>query len=415
MNCVVQHLSSMKAPSQDSSCIAKITHELGGRIAILSFAILALAEAIARICFSFFARFAYLISCTQWERGLHISRGQSLHAQLLFSASFASLKCTILPSGLQQFIAILREIRVCRGEDLIQRKLASELQYATMQMEQEKDGPFRYLEGSVGTFASESVGEYQTGVCHFIGSRPTMEDEHLAVSFDLEIGDKIYPVRLFGVFDGHGGNEAALYLKAHLKDKLKKTLLEENESDLSDEGIWNALKRTFVRIDQKFKGSSGSTATVAMVLNGKLWTANVGDSRTILQNGSGTQQLSEDAEPGNPRYKKSIEKRGGVVENQDCPRVNGIAVGRAIGDPISNGALSARPKITMIPLTSIHPNSHLILSCDGIFDVASTRQIGQAVRDHAGESCETLAKNLAYSAFQAGSKDNLSALVIKLS
>ncbi|OGN58689.1 MAG: hypothetical protein A3C42_01330 [Chlamydiae bacterium RIFCSPHIGHO2_02_FULL_45_9] len=51
---------------------------------------------------------------------------------------------------------------------------------------------------------------------------------------------------------------------------------------------------------------SGTTATVAMILDGKLWTANVGDSRTILDNGI---QLSEDAKPTDTHYRKGIENQ----------------------------------------------------------------------------------------------------------
>jgi len=78
------------------------------------------------------------------------------------------------------------------------------------------------------------------------------------------------------------------------------------------------------------------------------------------------------------------------------------------------GAISARPKITVYPLSMIPRGSHLILTCDGIYDVSSTRQVAAAVRIHNNQSAVELAKNIVYSAYQANSGDNLSALIVKL-
>jgi len=162
---------------------------------------------------------------------------------------------------------------------------------------------------------------------------------------------------------------------------------------------------------------SGTTATVAILLDGNLWTANVGDSRTILQDASqGTMQLSEDAKPSDPQYLKGIKKRGGEVFSQ---RINGIlAVGRALGDGNVGPGVSARPKITKIDLSEIRSGSYLILACDGIYDVASTRQIGGFVHKCTQRIWESsslsLARDLVFSAYRAGSQDNLSALVVRI-
>ena len=58
---------------------------------------------------------------------------------------------------------------------------------------------------------------------------------------------------------------------------------------LSDQGIWNGLKQTFVKLNQQFKqmilSGSGTTAVIAMIIDGKIWVANLGDSRAVLSNG----------------------------------------------------------------------------------------------------------------------------------
>ncbi|MBS0626798.1 MAG: protein serine/threonine phosphatase 2C family protein, partial [Verrucomicrobia bacterium] len=164
----------------------------------------------------------------------------------------------------------------------------------------------------------------------------------------------------------------------------------------------------FVKLHEEFKeGRSGTTATVAMILDGKVWIANVGDSRTILDNGI---QLSEDAKPTDPRYQKGIENRGDKVF---LGRINGcLAVARAIGDH-DVGTINPRPKITVYPLSKVLKGGHLILACDGVYNVSSTRQVAAAVWNHKNLSVKELAKNIVYSAYIAGSEDNLSVLLVK--
>lgn len=418
---VNKNLSFIQHAQADTSWVGTAKYEIGGRISSLGVSLLLLAESVGRVCLAALAGIAHLISLGYWEKGFVISKEQWGKALEASSMSWNCFLAVLSPKWLQDRLTHgplsgeTRENRLRIGAELIQGKLEKELRCAQRQMLEEEDGEnFHYLAGNLGVSGAEQVGGCNVGFCHFIGRRPTMEDEHLATAFDLNVNGRNYPVRLFGIFDGHGGDATAKFLKARLKDMLEQTLIELNQNGLTDEGIWNALKLTFVRLNQEFVGESGSTATVAMTLDGKLWTANVGDSRTILVNGEEIMQLSEDAEPTNPRYRKGIENRGGEVRWNFGMRVNGIiAVARAIGDHILNGAISARPKITMIPFERIRQGSQLVLACDGIYDVASTRQVGGAIKGHWNHSPERKAKNLVFSAHQAQSQDNLSAMVVQ--
>ncbi len=303
--------------------------------------------------------------------------------------------------------------------------LAKQMQYGMEQMAKEPVKSFQYHNApSNWDMHEEKVGNYQVGISHDQGERPTMEDEHLATSFNLTIGGKNYPIQLFGIFDGHGGGEASKFVRDHLKMELEKSLQEFNADGLSEKGIWQALKVTMVYLDSAFHAQNptvakraGTTATVAMVLDGKIWTANVGDSRTVLDNNGTPIQLSEDAKPDATRYRRTIEKLGGkvVFDGKKPPRINGdLAVARAIGDHRLQG-VSPRPKITVKPLSEIQQGSHLILACDGIYDVARTKDVVSAV--HANRTCSVgaLARNITYSAYQSRSGDNLSAMVIRIS
>lgn len=314
-----------------------------------------------------------------------------------------------------------REMRVRTGATKIQSKLATALRRANDQMSKECDKTFQYQSDNntlPNKVKAGKVGQYSVGLCHAQGRRPTMEDEHLAAEFRVDIQGKIYTIPLFGVFDGHGGNFVSRFVATHLQAELSAALKKYNPNGLTDEGIWNALKMACVSLDKQIDPilkAQGSTGTFAMILDGKIWTANVGDSRTIIDNGGTPVQLTEDAKPDDPNYAKGIGNRNGVVIDGLPPRVNGIlAVARAFGDHGLNGAVSARPKITALPLRNIRPGSHLVLCCDGVWDVASTRQVARAVHLHSYQTPEVLAKNIVYSAFAAGSTDNLSAMVIRL-
>jgi len=338
--------------------------------------------------------------------------------------------------GLRTLSPEEREHRHREGAKNIQDRLARELDYAQEQMTSEPNKSFLYLHSNLRPFRGEetTVANYRVGLCHAQGRRDEMEDEHLVKSFALFIGGKKYPIQLFGIFDGHAGGTASRFVRDHLHHHIERALVKYNSNGLTDVGIWNALKMAFVNLNEDFKthyghvekickkrgkcfvaDREGTTATVAMILDGKLWTANVGDSRTVLDNDGDPIQLSEDAKPDGVRYLRGIQHRNGTVVQRDVPRVNGsLAVARALGDFGLKGAVSARPKITVQPLSTIQPNSHLILACDGIYDVGSTKQIVQGVHAHRNASPKTLAEDIVFSAYKAGSDDNLSALVVKL-
>lgn len=404
------------------SLLSKLEYHLVGRAALVGTSLLSLAEAVGRVALGSIALLGYLVTLGFWQQAKAAGVEQMQKASHSTSISYSCFCSILSPKDLASWLKPIREPRghltpemraqqVIHGAELIADKLQKQYERAQNQAAQESDKAFRYLTAPrsfLGQAHTERVSGYEVGVCHYIGRRPTMEDEHLATAFDLNIQGRVYPVQLFGVFDGHAGNEASIYLKQNLKRELQRTLHEFCSNGLTDEAIWNALKITFFRLDTNFRAQSGSTATMAMILNGKLWTANVGDSRTILDNGI---QLSEDAKPDDPYYKKGIENRGGAVFHH---RINGnLAVARAVGDHSITG-VCARPKITACPLAGIPPGSHLVLTCDGIYDVSSTRQVAAAVQAHKARPAEELARNIVYSAYEAQSGDNLSALVVKM-
>lgn len=322
-----------------------------------------------------------------------------------------------------------RNVRLVENADDVKRKLNQELDYADDQLSEQKPNPhFSYIPLTREADASPPrpffLGPYEIGISLAQGARKTMEDRYLVDRFSVPmLNETTYDAQLFAILDGHGGDEAADYVQKNLRKKLQEALSNMASSEtLSDVEIWNALKLTFVALDEECKAlrlPSGTTATVALIIDGNLWVANVGDSRTILQDlHLGTRQLTEDFHATNERNVNSIKNRGGFIIGGKIPSSCSqgfLSVGRSIGS-----GTNARPKIVKIPLSEIAEGSFLILGSDGIYGmnhtIASSEQIGEAVEENAAKQTPLphIAQDIVNSAFQAGSSDNLALMIVRL-
>lgn len=76
--------------------------------------------------------------------------------------------------------------------------------------------------------------------------------------------------------------------------------------------------------------SAGCTSCVAIVADNKIYCANAGDSRCVLNRGGKAVDMSEDHKPDLIPEKRRIEMAGGFVEDG---RVRGtLSLSRALGD-----------------------------------------------------------------------------------
>ncbi|CAK0890570.1 unnamed protein product [Prorocentrum cordatum] len=188
---------------------------------------------------------------------------------------------------------------------------------------------------------------------------------------------------------------------------------------------------------KKFE-AQGSTALVALLHgNPKLGTplrlilAHVGDSRAVLCRAGQAVAVSEDHKPDRLDEKKRIERAGGLVLNvrgawriaaPTNPRggskasrreYQGLAMTRSLGDLCfkqPTALSSAEPEVKVMPITE--QDSFLILATDGIYNVLSNQDVVDCAGKHWNDP-EEAAKNVVRSAFQKGSDENLTALVIQ--
>lgn len=266
------------------------------------------------------------------------------------------------------------------------------------------------------------VNNRAVGMAGCKGRRKTMEDRQIITEFVVEIDEKKYHFSVFGVFDGHGGIQSAEFVCNNLVEFLTAALIKHNISELTDEGIYLALRECFINLDEKcddFK--NGTTATVALIVNDLLMVANTGDSRTILNDNGRAIQMSQDAKLNEERFRRKVEKLGGSILVIDgALRVQGILnLGGSIGDRYIKGilgkcCLSPKPQMTSYSLTEI--KGHLVLASDGYFDTASTNLTVEII-DQLANDAETsvdIAKRLVYSAVMSGSQDNVMMIVVPL-
>ncbi|CAD8181481.1 unnamed protein product [Paramecium octaurelia] len=228
------------------------------------------------------------------------------------------------------------------------------------------------------------------------GWRRSMEDTHIFVC------DLVPDVSLFGIFDGHGGNDVAIFVERHFTEELLKN------KNFKDQNFEDALQETFLKMDelmfaeegqlelQLIKNSNekggfdgGCTANVALFYKNTLYVANVGDSRSVLCRNNTNYDMSYDHKPEIYKEKQRIENAGGVIIHE---RVNGsLSISRALGDlnykldtklNQTEQLVIALPDIEKRELTE--KDKFLLMGCDGIFDQLSHSELLQFINGKLG-------------------------------
>ena len=286
---------------------------------------------------------------------------------------------------------------------------------------------------------------------------------------------KTWPkISYFAVFDGHGGEECAEFLKNNYLNYLV-----ENPNFPFD--IKLSMIETFQKIEEAFfklhckednleeSDKSGSCALVLIIFDNKLYIANIGDSRAIMSVNGGTKvrQLTADQKPDNLKEFERAIKNGSKIyldDNDDPDRdesklefitdkeelekkkeekqksteekifrvfPSDLAVMRTIGDIKAKkkefggnpGTIINTPEVFIFDINN--SDDFLVLGCDGIFDDLSNEEIINAawivfknraneknfdIHELSQEACDMVMK----SALEKQTTDNLSCIIIGL-
>ena len=146
-----------------------------------------------------------------------------------------------------------------------------------------------------------------------------MEDAHLSIlDFDDVPGQAF-----FGMFDGHAGKFAAEWCRDHLAPILQEELHKHPQMDVRE-----VLNNTFLHVDRQLEIDSESAGvrsgcTAVTSLLRVLYTANVGDARSVLCRNGRAVRLTYDHKGSDEREAKRITEKGGFLLNN---RVNGTCL-----------------------------------------------------------------------------------------
>ncbi|XP_035691996.1 protein phosphatase 1F-like [Branchiostoma floridae] len=258
----------------------------------------------------------------------------------------------------------------------------------------------------------------ESSLCSIKNTRRRMEDRHLRVpdlNFLFNLKDQEEQC-LYGVFDGHGGIDAANYTAAHLYVNIVR------HPSFHDD-VETALRESNLATDAKFCEKakqeglrSGSTAVIVLIRDSTLYVSWCGDSSAMVIRKERCLEIMEAHKPEREDERKRIEDLGGCVVHYGTWRVNGnLSVSRAIGDASEKPYISGEADVTKVPLDG--SEEYLIVGCDGFWEHISHGQITDTIQASITKnegSRQQVAKDLVAMAKDNGSSDNITVIAVSL-
>ncbi|ONK62488.1 uncharacterized protein A4U43_C07F4450 [Asparagus officinalis] len=265
--------------------------------------------------------------------------------------------------------------------------------------------------GSDGRKEVEMDGARCSVYCKRGRKRLEMEDRFKA---DLDVdGDP--QLAFFGIFDGHGGTQAAEFASKNMgKNIISEVMREEGD-------IEKAVADGYAKTDSEFlkqEALSGSCCVTAFVKKGDLVVSNAGDCRAVLSVSGAAEALTSDHRPSRDDERERIESLGGFVDfARGLWRLQGtLAVSRGIGDSHLKQWVVPNPETRIL---TIKPEfEFLVLASDGLWDKVSNQEAVDTARplciDSQSSSLLSACKKLADLSASRGSNDDISVMIIQL-
>ncbi len=233
--------------------------------------------------------------------------------------------------------------------------------------------------------------------------RQSMED--IGVMLPDFIPEKNYS--LFGIFDGHGGNDVVKYIKNRLPEIIKANITKNDNYD----SIENNLTSSFHKIDEELKfydsEHTGSTATILLFQDNIVYCANVGDSTAFIVYDNFIKKISIDHKCTDPKEEERILLSGGKITKN---RVMGqLVLSRCLGD-----LYCKKYGVSNIPDISVNKLEgnvkYVVVASDGVWDVVKENELLQLSKNR--KNAEGFCKDLVKLAIDKDTKDNVSCIVI---
>lgn len=202
-------------------------------------------------------------------------------------------------------------------------------------------------------------------------------------------------ILIISVFDGHGiyGNDASHYLHIVLPHMiLSHPKFPEDIDSILKEVFFkcNIFLHQYLEDLGKSTELSGSTCTLIILINNRLYTSNIGDSKAILVKESNNLKLTVDHKPSDPIEFERIIKCGGLVRTSSteiCSRIfakgknlPGICVSRAFGDSLAQTiGVVAEPDLNKRKISK--DDLFIVVGSDGVWEFVTDLQICDLIKN----------------------------------
>ncbi len=215
-------------------------------------------------------------------------------------------------------------------------------------------------------------------------------------------------IQLFAVFDGMGGEacgEVASSCAAQILAKAHKDFIEQNNGPLTKmvgEFFKESSKAVAEKAKELEKSIIGTTCSLVCFYKGKLFAANIGDSRTYYFSKSKLMQISKDHTEAQYLINKGIiteeEARGSAAKH---------GLMRFLGMPTDYQPLAAYYSKPMVP----EKGDVLLLCSDGLTDMLYDEDIERIIAK--GGTPKETGEALTDLALERGGIDNTTVIVVK--
>lgn len=259
----------------------------------------------------------------------------------------------------------------------------------------------KYLDKNEILFKNIKCSIYSTR-----GNKDKMEDVYV-----INNEDGIF---LAGIFDGHGGDEIAIYLSKNIKS-VKDIIGNPTYLD------YNKINKFFINMDKDIlklypNTNSGSTCTLVIIVNDHILFINLGDSTSIYFNSKIYYKTKPHRPNKNVETNRILLSNNFITNNNGTYRINNsLAVSRSFGDykykfigGKYNGVISASSIIPSISILNKINKSKIIMGSDGLFDFIDDEDI-LFYRKKTNYPVNIINKAIKY-----GSKDNIMLIMIDL-
>lgn len=211
---------------------------------------------------------------------------------------------------------------------------------------------------------------------------------------------------LAGVYDGHGGRQAAEYVRDQLPKLFFRELKKGRNPKQAFQVVYEEISSCLTNQE------SGTTAVNFYLKDNRLWYANAGDARLIVISNKGVKQFSQDHRLTNPKERERIVAVGGLIAEPYVIKDNlGLMPTRTIGDEyFKKVGIIATPVVGQYKLQL--KDYWILAATDGLFDYLDNQEVAKFIVkfNQANKAAASLKQEVLV---KRGGRDNLTFILIK--